>query len=73
MGCQTCDDLVAGYTLAVNLYMKSLRNLSGWAGDDFKLAVEQAERLWRECRNTDNVLMAHRRDAHCNLTPHRHN
>ena len=65
MDCKTCVDLFVVYNLAVKLYAKSIRNLSGWAGDDFRLAFEQAERLWLECRNANDCLTAHWRQNHC--------
>jgi hypothetical protein len=65
MDCKTCVDLFAVYNLAVKLYAKSIRNLSGWAGDDFRLAFEQAERLWLECRDANYALTAHWRQTHC--------
>jgi len=65
MDCKTCVDLFIVYQLAVKLYAKSIRNLSGWAGDDLRLACEQAERLWLECRDANDALTAHWRQNHC--------
>jgi hypothetical protein len=67
MGCQECADLLFTYQLAVKLYTKSVWNLSGWAGDDFRLAVEQSKRLRLECQEAHDVLVKHWRQKHITL------
>jgi len=38
-------DLLVVYKPALKLCAEPVRNLSGWAGDDFSLAFEKAERV----------------------------
>ena len=42
-------------------------NVSGAMGDDALLASQEAARLARECKQTRDALMAHRRQDHSNL------
>jgi hypothetical protein len=71
MDCKTCADLLVVCKLAEKLYTKALRNLSGWAGEDFRLAFEQAERLWLEWRNANDALTAHQHHLDSNLAPNK--
>jgi hypothetical protein len=59
MHCRTCDDLVAAYTSAVDLYTAVAQDIGTLVGDDFRLASKDAERLRLACRDADNALSAH--------------
>ena len=59
MSCQICDDLFAGYNFADKRYTQAMQNMAGLAGDDFKLAVEELERLRVTCQDANHALMEH--------------
>jgi len=64
MSCQTCDDLFAGYNCADKRYTKDMQDMAGLAGDDFRLAVEELERLRVKCQDANHALMEHWRKDH---------
>ena len=64
MYCQTCTDLLATYRHSVNLYSTALRKSLGAIGDD-----EEVERLHKQCRETNDALIAHWRQEHRNSGP----
>ena len=64
MYCQTCKDLLAAYRHSVNLYSTALRKSLGAIGDD-----EEVERLHKQCRETNDALIAHWRQEHRNSGP----
>lgn len=69
MPCRTCDDLLAAYTSAVNLYTAAARDIETLVGDDFRLASKDTERLRLACRDADNALIAHFRQGHPTSLP----
>jgi hypothetical protein len=69
MDCRTCDDLVAAYTSAVDLYTTAVRDIGTLAGDDFRLAFKDAERLRLACCDADHALIAHFRQDHPTSLP----
>jgi Zn finger protein HypA/HybF involved in hydrogenase expression len=64
MRCQTCVGLLAAYRHAVTHLRKVVEEGSGAAGEDFRLASEEATRLCQQCRQVRSVLLAHWRKDH---------
>jgi hypothetical protein len=67
MICKKCDELLALYERAVNLYTIAARSITGTIGDDFVRAMSEAERLKLGCREASDNLMMHWRQRHSNL------
>ena len=61
MGCKTCEELLAAYNCTANLYTKAMQRMGGLAGEDFRLAVKELERLRAKCQDDDDALTAHYR------------
>ena len=69
MPCRTCDDLLAAYKSAVDLYTTAARDIGTMAGDEFRMASKQAELLRLACHDADNALIAHFWQDHPTLLP----
>ena len=67
MVCKRCDDLLAAYKSAVRLYVDAERGCRGLLGDDLQRVRKEVERLRRACRDADEALIGHLRQAHLNL------
>ena len=65
MDCQTCNDLLAAYRLAVGLFKEAVGDVPGTGGDS-TLAVANANHLRLKCRQASDALMVHWREHHDN-------
>jgi hypothetical protein len=63
MDCPTCNELLAAYKHSVNRFKNAVQNLPG-AGEDSRLAIEQADSLKLMCREANDALMEHLREHH---------
>lgn len=70
MTCKSCDHLLAVYERAVKLYTNAARNITGTLGDDFNVALAEAERMKLACREASDKLMMHWHEEHSNLRFH---
>ena len=64
MACEACYHLLAAYQHSVILFSHAVRKGSGAIGDDARLAIEEARRQSRQCKEANDALMAHWGERH---------
>ena len=64
MGCDRCDELFDTYKRSVGLLRNALRRGAGARGLDHGLAVQEMTRLQETCRDANDALREHMRQAH---------
>jgi hypothetical protein len=64
MNCTVCETLLARYERCVSAYAAAANSLSGMLGQDYAVALVEAEKLLAECQKAGADLMAHWRAAH---------
>ena len=63
-GLQTCDDLLADYRCAVNLFKNFVHNSLGAPGEDSRLTGKRAADLAQKCPEASDALIEHWRKEH---------
>ena len=64
MGCDRCDELFDTYQRSVGLLRNVVRRVAVAQGPDHWLAVQEMTRLQEICRDANDVLREHLRQAH---------
>ena len=64
MICETCDELLDVYHMAVELYTTAVRNCRGVLGSDLVLMLDKASKLRNSCQLAKDALDLHRRQEH---------
>jgi hypothetical protein len=69
MDCPICNSLLLAYKVAIKLYVDAEVNIAEsslklYRGDDYKAALEEAERLRLACQDASDAFMEHWQEDH---------
>ena len=64
MGCDRCNELIAAYRDSASLFRNAVWNVAGAQGPDHRAAVQEMTRLQQTCKDANDALREHMRQAH---------
>lgn len=64
MDCETCNKLLAAYKHCATVLTNAGLCIRGVRGEDFLPALKELKRLRQVCRDADDALITHWRQAH---------